>query len=168
MIHPDGLIGSVSDSGLAVQGKIMQALQRQCHGGRLGIYGCGLSDGTSIAYRVNGVYEETAVNATFESVAADNPMRVWDKKRFDKSTDDIKLTIFSYIEDRGQHFWLVAPPAGAGNVVLTGDFKRIPEENKLLYAGHRFIRIAKADGSDVKWSLPTGSIKSDDVKRQSK
>ena len=167
LILPSDLLGPVSNSGLVAQDKIMQALQSQCRGGIVGIYGCGI-DGTSIADRVNGIYEEVHMNANYEVVSADDPTCISDKRRFDKITDDIKLTIFTYTDDYRQHFWLVAPPVGAGNVVLTGDFKKIPEENKLLYTGHRRILTEKNDGSDVKWSLSTGSIESADVMRLSK
>ena len=86
-----------------------------------------------------------------------NPSRVVDMRRFDKkcerNTDEIKVALLSWTEGRIQQFWLVAPPPGAGNLVLTGDSNKIREDNRLLYTGHRFTRSAKADGSDVKWGV---------------
>ena len=173
MIHPDVLIGSVSDSGLVVQDKIMQALQSQCRGGILGIYGCQVEvDGTSMINRsVNGFYEEIPVNANFEMVPADDQRRVSGKRRFDKisdpANDEIKITIIFRVEGRGQLFEILAPPAGAGSIVMTGDFNKIFENNRFLYTGHRFTtgRTAAPTGSDVKWK---STEHSDDIVRQTK
>ena len=176
IIQPTILLGPVSDSGLVNQDKIMQALQSQCRGGILGIHGCHVDgDGTSMINRsVNGFYEEIPVNANFEMVPADDETRVSGKRRFDKITDpandEIKITIIFRVE--GRSFAILAPPAGAGSIVMTGDYNKIVENNRFLYTGlnpNRFTsyrgRAAAPAGLDVKWKTTEYS---DDIVKQTK
>ena len=187
MMQPSDLLGPVSDSGLVAQDKIIQALQIQSHRGMLGIYGC------FITYfgqgEFNGVYDEIPVNGNFEVVAKDDPTRVLCHRRFEKrgkpGTEELNLTIISFFKGTGaaalaaaatgadfqgagiqQYFWLLAPPVGAGNLVLTGNVKTIAEDNRLLYVGERLAnKIAKPDGTDVKWRA---SASSNDVVKHTK
>ena len=172
MIAPNELVGSVGHSGLVEPEKIIQTLEIQTRLGMLGIYGC-LTRGAPL----NGVYEEIPVNTNFEVVAKDDPTRVTDRGRFEKrgkpGTGELNLTIISYFKGTGarklQCFLLLAPPAGAGNPILTGGSISIPkisEDNRVFYIGKRIANDnAKPDGSDVNWFM---AAPFDDIVRQTK
>ncbi len=168
MMTPNSLVGPVRHSGLVEPENIIQALEIQSRLGMLGIYGCIVGDGPPAADRleVNGVYEEIPVKSNFEVVAGDHPTRVLHQRRFEKrgkpGTGELNLTIISYFKGTGaqrqQCFKLLAPPTGAGNLVLTStDYdvltvEKIEKDNRLLYFGHRLAnKNAKSDGTDVKW-----------------
>ena len=154
MISASNLLGPVAESGLVDQSAIFHILQTQLKGNAIGIYGAAVLG-------VNGVYEEVSINRSFEPVAdADGEQGRNFKIRFDKSGQlEGTNTTFSILCQRFHDglFWtILAPPKGASCLVLSGDLRKIVDDNRILYSGS--FRLSGEneletlrDGSEIKW-----------------
>lgn len=152
MISPTDLVGPVRESGLVDQSQIMQTLQMQSRGGCIALCGAGI-------HGVNGIYEEVPhINLGFEAIEEGDPSRCSTRKRFDKrgllNGAEVTLSVISFKDDNYRQVWcVVAPPEGAGSMVLSGSAVKLFENNRCLYHSKKKmtsdgISFCVADNSD--------------------
>ena len=152
MISPTDLVGPVRESGLIDESQIIQTLQVQSKGGFIGLCGAGIPG-------VNGIYEEIPhINEDFVAVDEGDQSRCPDIKRFDKrgllNGTEVTFSVLSFRDENDRQVWsILAPPEGAGSILVGGDGKVIQNNRGLYQSATRM----KSDG--MKFRVPDDSDK---------
>ena len=160
MIQASDLLGPITESGLVDQSAIIKALKKQMGGSAIGLYGAELQC-------VNGIFDEVLVNDTYEPINGGNDEEIAEKtKRFDKNGQfdgtDTTLSILQYSQANGEDavlLVLLAPPKGAGHIVITGNrestragnFSKIVEDNRVLYKALVRKRYFDHGAANINW-----------------
>ena len=135
LIPPPQLIGPVMASGYVESEKIVEVLQKQANGGAVYISGAGIAGANGI-YEQNHQYPKndgSEIEAVYEHRGNMNGMTV---------TFSLIASSFGHM----QYWVLMAPPAGAGNVVIE-DFA----VNRKLYYAER-ERSDSTAGDNIEWN----------------
>ena len=139
LIPPPQLIGPVMASGYVESQKIVEVLQKQADGGAVYISGAGIAGSNGI-YEQNHQYPKndgSEIEAVYERRGTMDGMTV---------TFSLIASLIASSFGHMQYWVLMAPPAGAGNVVIE-DFA----VNRKLYYAER-ERSDSTAGDNIEWN----------------